>query len=141
MAHPVQTLANIRQVLTEDGAVLIADERVSETFTAPADFNDRLMYGWGVLHCLPATMAEHPTIATGTVLRPSILRRYASDAGFHRAQELTVDNDFCGSICSSRRDKTHPLGRLEHIELGGPPATPWPTSSRSSRPQPAGLRA
>jgi 2-polyprenyl-3-methyl-5-hydroxy-6-metoxy-1,4-benzoquinol methylase len=94
MAHPVQTLANIRQVLTEDGAVLIADERVAETFTAPADFNDRLMYGWSDLHCLPATMAEHPTIATGTVLRPSILRRYASDAGFHRAQELTVDNDF-----------------------------------------------
>jgi 2-polyprenyl-3-methyl-5-hydroxy-6-metoxy-1,4-benzoquinol methylase len=94
MAHPVQTLASIRQVLAEDGAVLIADERVSETFTAPADFNDRLMYGWSVLHCLPATMAEHPTIATATVLRPSTLRRYASDAGFRRAQELAVDNDF-----------------------------------------------
>ncbi len=53
MAHLVQTLANIRQVLAEDGAVLIADERVSETFSAPADFNDRQMYGWSVLHCLP----------------------------------------------------------------------------------------
>ena len=94
MAHPVQTLANLRQTLISGGAILIADERVGETFTAPADFNDRLMYGWSVLHCLPATMAEHPTIATGTVLRPSTLRRYASDAGFHRSQELAVDNDF-----------------------------------------------
>jgi hypothetical protein len=52
------------------------------------------MYGWSVLHCLPATMAEHPTIATGTVLRPPTLRQYARDAGFHHAQELAVDNDF-----------------------------------------------
>jgi 2-polyprenyl-3-methyl-5-hydroxy-6-metoxy-1,4-benzoquinol methylase len=94
MAHPVQTLANIRQALSESGAVLIADERVAETFTAPAEFNDRLMYGWSVLHCLPATMAEHPTIATGTVLRPSIMRRYAADAGLHRIEEVAVDNDF-----------------------------------------------
>ena len=94
MAHPVQTLANLRQTLTSGGAILIADERVGETFTAPADFNDRLMYGWSVLHCLPATMAEHPTIATGTVLRPSTLRQYATDAGLHRIQELAVDNDF-----------------------------------------------
>ena len=94
MAHPVQTLAKLRQVLTEGGAVLVADERVTETFTAPADFNDRLMYGWSVLHCLPATMAEHPTIATGTVLRPSTLRQYAGDAGLSEVQELAVDNDF-----------------------------------------------
>jgi 2-polyprenyl-3-methyl-5-hydroxy-6-metoxy-1,4-benzoquinol methylase len=91
MAHPVQTLANLRQTLTSGGAILIADERVAETFTAPADFNDRLMYGWSVLHCLPATMAERPTIATGTVLRPSTLRQYAA---VHRVQELAVDNDF-----------------------------------------------
>jgi 2-polyprenyl-3-methyl-5-hydroxy-6-metoxy-1,4-benzoquinol methylase len=94
MAHPVQTLANLSQTLTSGGAILIGDERVAETFTAPADFNDRLMYGWSVLHCLPATMAEHPTIATGTVLRPSTLRQYAAEAGLRRVQELAVDNDF-----------------------------------------------
>jgi 2-polyprenyl-3-methyl-5-hydroxy-6-metoxy-1,4-benzoquinol methylase len=94
MAHPVRTLENLRQTLADGGAVLVADERVAEEFTAPADFNDRLMYGWSVLHCLPATMAEHPTIATGTVLRPSTLRQYAIDAGLHRVQELRIDNDF-----------------------------------------------
>jgi 2-polyprenyl-3-methyl-5-hydroxy-6-metoxy-1,4-benzoquinol methylase len=94
MAHPVRTLAKLGRVLTEGGAVLVADERVCETFTAPAEFNDRLMYAWSVLHCLPATMAEQPSIATGTVLRPSTLRRYAAEAALPRVEELAVDNDF-----------------------------------------------
>jgi hypothetical protein len=38
-------------------------------FTAPGDPVERFMYGWSVLHCLPATMAERPMEATGTVLR------------------------------------------------------------------------
>jgi len=33
------------------------------------------MYGWSVPHCLPATLAEHPVDATGTVLRSSIVAR------------------------------------------------------------------
>lgn len=94
MAHPVQSLAALRTVLADGGTVLIGDERVSDTFTAPADFNDRFMYAFSVTHCLPATMAENPTIATGTVLRPDTLRDYATRAGFATVQELSVEHDF-----------------------------------------------
>lgn len=94
MAHPIVALECIRSVLAEGAAVVVADERTSEVFTAPADFNDRLMYGWSVVHCLPATMAEDPSVATGTVLRPATMRAYATEAGYGTVEELDVENDF-----------------------------------------------
>jgi hypothetical protein len=38
------------------------------------------MYGWSVLHCLPATVAEHPVEANGTVLRAPTVARWAAAA-------------------------------------------------------------
>jgi hypothetical protein len=35
-----------------------------------------------VLACLPAGMAEKPSVETGAVMRPDTLRRYAAEAGF-----------------------------------------------------------
>lgn len=52
------------------------------------------MYGWSILHCLPATMAEDPVVATGTVMRQPIVYRYASEAGFASVEELAVDDPF-----------------------------------------------
>jgi hypothetical protein len=49
------------------------------------------MYGFSVLHCLPATMAENPVVATGTVMRQPIMHRYATEAGFTRVEELDVE--------------------------------------------------
>ncbi|MPZ59908.1 MAG: methyltransferase domain-containing protein [Propionibacteriales bacterium] len=93
MANPVQVLSVVRSMLRNDGAVLIADERVAERFTAPGDEIERLNYGFSVLHCLPATNAESPVVEAGTVLRPDTLRRYAEDAGYASVSELPVDND------------------------------------------------
>lgn len=42
------------------------------------------MYGFSILHCLPASRTEHPSAATGTVLRPALLRAYANQAGSRR---------------------------------------------------------
>ena len=94
MTHPVEVLAEVRAELAEDGAVLVADERVAETFTAPGDEIERMMYGWSVLHCLPAAMTESDSAMTGTVMRPQTLSRYAEDAGFAQVEVLDVDNDF-----------------------------------------------
>jgi SAM-dependent methyltransferase len=94
MAHPVRALGRIRAVLAEGGAVVVADERVEERFTAPAEFTERLMYAFSGVHCLPATMAEHPSIATGTVLRAPTMRRYAAEAGYRSVDELPVENPF-----------------------------------------------
>ena len=92
LARPVEALAAMRAMLVDGGSVLVADERVGERFTAPGDEIERMMYGWSVLHCLPAAMPEQPSPATGTVMRSNTLRRYASDAGFMQVEVLPIDN-------------------------------------------------
>lgn len=94
MGDPVGALTTIRGVLNDGASLIVADERVGHSFGAPADFNDRFMYCWSILHCLPATMAAHPVVATGTVLRQPTLYRYASEAGFTSVDELDIDNPF-----------------------------------------------
>src|SRR5262249_12759095 len=58
MAAPVEALAAARAALAQDGSVLVADERVADAFSAPGDPIERMMYGWSVVHCLPASRAE-----------------------------------------------------------------------------------
>ena len=94
MGHPVDALRALRGVLKPGGYLLVADERVADDFTAPGDFNERFMYAWSVLHCLPATMAENPSHATGTVMRASTVAAYARDAGYSGCEVLDVDNPF-----------------------------------------------
>ncbi len=59
MARPVEVLSECRTALAEGGAVVVADEKVADQFTAPGDLLERMMYGWSVTHCLPVAMAEH----------------------------------------------------------------------------------
>ena len=94
MARPGEVLAGLRAALADGGAVLVADERVAETFTAPGDEVERLMYGWSVAHCLPASLADVPSAALGTVLRSDTVHALAAQAGFTASRELPVDNDF-----------------------------------------------
>ncbi|MGD9889823.1 MAG: trans-aconitate 2-methyltransferase [Dehalococcoidia bacterium] len=96
MAHPVNALRTMRGLLAEGGSVLVADENVGENFAAPGDAIERLNYGFSVIHCLPATMAEDGPIelATGTVMRPPTLRRYAAEAGFRDVEVLPIEFDF-----------------------------------------------
>lgn len=94
MGRPVQALAEMRAALNPGGVVLVADERVGETFSAPGDEIERLNYGFSALHCLPATMAESTEAATGTVIRPPVLRRYAAEAGFSSVDIAPIEHDF-----------------------------------------------
>lgn len=94
MARPVEALRAMRGLVADGGTVLIADERVGETFSAPGDAIERLDYGFSVLHCLPVGMVETPSAGTGTVMRPPTLRRYAQEAGFRDAEALPIENDF-----------------------------------------------
>jgi hypothetical protein len=94
MGDPVGTLRTARALLAAGGDVLVADERVADAFTTPADPVERFMYGWSVLHCLPATLAERPVEATGTVLRAPTLARWAAAAGFTGFAVLPIDNLF-----------------------------------------------
>ena len=88
LARPVEILARTREGLAPGGVVIVADEKVGETFTAPSDEVERFMYGASVLMCLPAGMAEQPSAGTGTVMRPDTLRRYATEAGFSSVEVI-----------------------------------------------------
>jgi 2-polyprenyl-3-methyl-5-hydroxy-6-metoxy-1,4-benzoquinol methylase len=95
MSRPVEVLAGIRQSLGTGGTLIVADERVAESFTAPGDMVERLMYGFSFLVCLPSGLSEQPSAATGTVMRPDTLRRYAEEAGFKGVDILDqVQHDF-----------------------------------------------
>lgn len=90
---PVGLLAAARASLADDGVMLVADMKVAEQYAAPAEPLDRLMYGFSLLICLPDAMTARPTAATGTVMRPATLRRYAAEAGLS-ATELDIADDF-----------------------------------------------
>ncbi|CAM3849510.1 class I SAM-dependent methyltransferase [Smaragdicoccus niigatensis] len=94
MAHPVAALSAAREMLTDGGAVLVGDEKVAEKFAAPGDELERFNYGWSALHCLAAAMGEPGTAATGTVIRPSTVRKYAQEAGFSQVDILPIEHDF-----------------------------------------------
>jgi SAM-dependent methyltransferase len=90
---PVGVLRAARSALAEDGAVYVTDERVAERFGDSDDTVERLQYGFSVLHCLPATLAEDPVEANGTVLREPTVRRWAAEAGL-TLSVLDVDDPF-----------------------------------------------
>ena len=94
MADPDAALAAARAALVPGGTVLVVDERVADSFTAPGDEVERMMYGWSVTHCLPTQLAEQPSAALGTVMRASTVRNLAADAGYASVEVLDVDNDF-----------------------------------------------
>lgn len=92
VSDPVGVLTSMRAARAPGGAVLVVDERVAERFTAPGDLLERLLYGFSTLHCLPAGMAQQPSAATGTVMRPATVRRYAEAAGFASVTLLPVEH-------------------------------------------------
>ncbi len=74
------------------GANYLADERVGERFAAPGDDVERFMYGFSLLVCLTNSLAESPSVGTGTVMRPDMMRAYAVEAGFEPVSELPVEH-------------------------------------------------
>jgi len=94
MADPVGALRAARQSLVPGGTLLIGDDKVEGTFTAPGSPTERAAYGWSTLHCLPVGMADDPSAGTGTVMRPSTLRRYTEEAGFTGFEVLDIEHDF-----------------------------------------------
>jgi len=93
-AQPVAVLGAVRGLLAPGGSLLVADEKVAERFAAPGDEVERFMYGFSFLLCLPNVLADEPSAGTGTVMRPDVLRRYASEAGFSRVEILPIETDF-----------------------------------------------
>jgi SAM-dependent methyltransferase len=94
LPDPVAVLSGMRAMVRPGGTVLVVDERVAETFTAPGDDIERLMYGYSLTCCLPDSLSTEPSVGTGTVMRPSTLEGYARAAGFDGIEVLPVEHDF-----------------------------------------------
>lgn len=94
MSDPVGALRAMRRMVNGTGTVIIADERVGDTFTPEGNDVEWMMYGWSILHCLPVGMADDHSAETGTVMRTDTLRGYAREAGFRDVEILPVDNFF-----------------------------------------------
>ncbi|WP_016695800.1 class I SAM-dependent methyltransferase [Rhodococcus rhodochrous] len=92
MPQPVEVLAAVRRSLAPGGFMIVMDEAVADTFTAPGDDVERLMYGYSLTICLPDGMSHSPSAGTGTVMRPATLRRYALDAGFTGVDVLPIED-------------------------------------------------
>ena len=91
MPRPVEVLAVLRRAVGPDGMVVIMDEAVADEFIAPGDAVERAMYGYSTLICLPDGLSSSPSEGTGTVLRRSVLTRYATEAGFTTVDVLPID--------------------------------------------------
>ena len=94
LSHPVEVLAAARRSLAADGVILVADEKVADRFQPNGDEVERMMYGWSVMYCLPASLAEESSAAIGTVLRPSQLGSLAQQAGFSKVDVSDIDAGF-----------------------------------------------
>lgn len=93
LPDPVAVLATMGALAAPDGVVVVMDEAVGESFHAPGDEVERLMYGYSITACLPDGRAHSPSAATGTVMRPSTLARYATEAGFASVEVLPIEHD------------------------------------------------
>ena len=96
MPHPVDVLRAMRGAVKDDGIVVVMDEAVGERFGGPGAEFDPLMYAYSLFVCLPDGMSggstERPSAATGTVMRPDVLRGYAREAGFDDVTVLPIDD-------------------------------------------------
>lgn len=92
MPRPVEVLRAVRRAVKADGVVIVMDEAVADEFGADMGEIERIMYAYSILICLPDGMSTQPTAATGTVMRPPILRDYATRAGYRDVRVLPVED-------------------------------------------------
>jgi SAM-dependent methyltransferase len=94
MSYPVEVLRACRGLLTENGVIVVGDERVADSFPARGDDLERFYYGFSVLHCLPVGLVGEGAAGTGTVMRASTVKRYAEQASLSGFEVLSIENDF-----------------------------------------------
>jgi SAM-dependent methyltransferase len=93
MPDPVSVLATMRRLTGPDGTVVVMDEGVAEEFGKVGDPIERAMYGYSALVCLPDGLSTPGSVGTGTVMRPSVLKGYARQAGFRDVEVLPIEHD------------------------------------------------
>lgn len=91
MPFPVQVLAAVRAMVKSDGVVVVMDEAVADAFGPAGDELERLMYAYSLFICLPDSLSIPGSAGTGTVMRQSVLERYAAGAGYSAVERLPIE--------------------------------------------------
>src|ERR687898_2317755 len=92
MAYPIDALRKMRDMVSENGAVLVGDVKMKEKVEEKNDFAGRLYYNFSVLMCLPQSMEYPNSQATGAAMAPSTFRRYAKEAGCSKVDILPIEH-------------------------------------------------
>ncbi|WP_285101397.1 class I SAM-dependent methyltransferase [Promicromonospora sp. MEB111] len=92
LPRPVDVLAAVRASLAPGAPLIVMDEAVAESFAPHGDELERMMYGFSLFVCLPDGRSSRPSAATGTVMRPSLLREYGAAAGFSEFEVLPIED-------------------------------------------------
>jgi hypothetical protein len=63
-----------------------------DAFAPDGDDLERILYGFSLFVCLPDGLSSPRSVGTGTVMRPSTLRRYGETAGFNVFEILPIED-------------------------------------------------
>jgi 2-polyprenyl-3-methyl-5-hydroxy-6-metoxy-1,4-benzoquinol methylase len=112
LSRPVEVLRAARALLAPGAAFVVVDERTADAFTGMAldDPVERFFYAVSTTVCLPNSLAEQPSAATGTVIRASTVERYALEAGFGSIEVLPIEHDLFRAHRDRRRSVANSHG-------------------------------
>ncbi|MGI9577227.1 MAG: class I SAM-dependent methyltransferase [Microthrixaceae bacterium] len=94
MGDPVSVLAAMKRLVSDEGTVIVMDERVGDSFVGAADEVEQLFYGFSLMCCLADGLSHDHSVGTGTVMRADTLETYARAAGFESVEVLDIEHDF-----------------------------------------------
>jgi SAM-dependent methyltransferase len=92
--RPVEALRNARNAVRPGGTVLVVDERVDETFTAPGDEVQRFFAAASAVWCLPQGRVGPDPEPIGAVIRPDDMRELAGRAGYSAVDIVPIEHPF-----------------------------------------------
>jgi SAM-dependent methyltransferase len=92
--RPVEALRNARAAVRPGGTVLVVDERVDETFTAPGDEVQRFFAAASAIWCLPQGRVGSSPEPIGAVIRPDDMRSLARRAGYSAVEIVPIEHPF-----------------------------------------------
>jgi hypothetical protein len=91
----VAALEVARRALAPGGSVIVMEEHVAESFTAPGDEVERFMAAAGTLWCVPQGRTEAGSEVVGPLdIRPAVMHQLARSAGFGRVETLPIEHPF-----------------------------------------------
>jgi cyclopropane fatty-acyl-phospholipid synthase-like methyltransferase len=92
MAYPIDALRKMKDVVAENGAILVSDVKIKDKLEEKNDLAGRLYYNFSVLICLPQSMECPNSKATGAAMTPSTFKKYAKEAGFSKIEILSIEH-------------------------------------------------